>query len=119
MLHPWVAGGRRIARRRGNVELAVAAGHLEFVALQPSTFIIDSVSLIPSDAVRGLFRRDLFERLEQLRPGFVRMPGGNYLEGHGPRTFWNWKHTLGAPETRSGHYNRCVTFALAGPLRVG
>ena len=91
---------------------AVVAGHLELVALAPSTFIIDSVSLVPSDAVQGLFRRDVFERLAQLRPGFVRMPGGNYLEGHGPRTFWDWKRTLGPAAMRSGHYNRCVSHLL-------
>ena len=70
-----------------------------------STFWLDSVSLFPSDAVGGLFRRDLFEKLYALRPGFVRCPGGNYLEGHGPRTRWDWKKTLGLSAARAGHYN--------------
>jgi len=46
-----------------------------------ASFWLDAVSLIPADAVGGLFRRDAFERLQAMRPGFVRAPGGNYLEG--------------------------------------
>ena len=53
----------------------------------------------------GLFRPDVFETLRELRPGFVRTPGGNYLEGFGPRTRWDWKKTLGPAAARPGHYN--------------
>ena len=63
------------------------------------------MSLKPADAVAGLFRRDLFEYISALRPAFIRSPGGNYLEGHGPRTRWDWKVTVGQPEARRGHYN--------------
>ena len=66
---------------------------------------IDHVSLIPTDAVAGLFRKDIFDALKALRPGFVRFPGGDYLEGTGPRTRWDWKRTIGEPSDRSGHYN--------------
>ena len=34
-----------------------------------------------------------------------RAQGGNYLEGTGPRTRWNWKRTIGPREARAGHYN--------------
>eukprot|EP00966_Prymnesium_polylepis_P149162 3446213-Prymnesium_polylepis.2 len=66
---------------------------------------IDGVSLRPDDAVAGLFRRDVFERIRALQPAFVRAPGGNYLEGHGPRTRWDWKQTVGRADARQGHYN--------------
>lgn len=66
---------------------------------------LDGVSLFPADSVGGLFRRDLFDKLAALRPGFVRTPGGNYLEGHGPRTRWDWRKTLGHWAARTGHYN--------------
>lgn len=69
------------------------------------TFALEGVSLFPADAVAGLFRRDLFDAVAALRPGFVRCPGGNYLEGTGPRTRWNWKSTIGPKEQRPGHYN--------------
>ena len=29
----------------------------------------------------GLFRKDIFDKVAALKPGFIRMPGGNYLEG--------------------------------------
>ena len=54
---------------------------------------------VPSDAVAGLFRKDAFDKLHAMKPGFMRTPGGNYLEGTGQRTRWNWKATLGAPGT--------------------
>ena len=90
---------------------------------------IDHVSLVPTDAVAGLFRKDIFDALAELRPGFMRcehhtrtagataagayavavclgrFPGGDYLEGTGPRTRWNWKRTVGQPSDRKGHYN--------------
>lgn len=55
------------------------------------TVWFDSVSLMPANAVAGLFRADLLTLVKGLQPGFVRLPGGNYLEGTGPRTRWNWK----------------------------
>ena len=36
------------------------------------------MSLFPSDAVAGLFRRDLFDTLKELQPSFMRFPGGDY-----------------------------------------
>ena len=68
-------------------------------------FWLDAVSLFPSNAVAGLFRRDIFDQLKALQPGFVRLPGGNFLEGFGPRTRWDWKTTLGHWAARPGHYN--------------
>lgn len=76
--------------------------------LEPSSsgaVVLDHVSLVPADAVDGLYRRDIFEALKALRPGFVRFPGGDFLEGTGPRTRWEWKRTVGPPEERDGHFN--------------
>uniref|UniRef100_A0A7S4FBN4 non-reducing end alpha-L-arabinofuranosidase n=1 Tax=Chrysotila carterae TaxID=13221 RepID=A0A7S4FBN4_CHRCT len=78
---------------------------LELLLLQPCHVWLDGVSLMPTDAVAGLFRRDIFEAMSRMRPGFVRMPGGNYLEGTGMRTRWDWKATVGLPASRPGHYN--------------
>eukprot|EP00035_Acanthoeca_spectabilis_P005172 m.110773 g.110773 ORF g.110773 m.110773 type:complete len:704 (-) comp12903_c0_seq1:23-2134(-) len=80
-------------------------GMLEFRLRGSGTVNIDAVSLVPSDAVGGLWRKDIFDKVSALRPGFIRMPGGNYLEGTGQRTRWNWKKTLGQREARPGHYN--------------
>ena len=59
----------------------------------------------PGDAVAGLFRKDIFEKMQAMKPGFIRMPGGNYLEGTGPHTRWDWRASIGPKEARRGHYN--------------
>ena len=69
------------------------------------TLWLDSVSLFPADAVAGLFRKDLFDRLADLTPSFVRFPGGNYLEGNSLATRWNWLNAIGPTAARPGHYN--------------
>src|SRR6266404_4406347 len=66
---------------------------------------MDQVSLLPDDAVEGV-RRDVFDRVKELRPAFIRWPGGNvaqdyrWLWGAGPRderptwTNLSWKNEL-------------------------
>jgi len=46
---------------------------------------LDQVSLMPDDAVYGV-RRDVFERVEALKPAFVRWPGGNVAQD----CHWQW-----------------------------
>ena len=53
---------------------------------------VDCFSMMPENAVLGVFRRDLFEKLKALKPGFVRFPGG----GEGTL----WKASIGQPERR-------------------
>ena len=48
----------------------------------------------------------------------MRTPGGNYLEGTGPRTRWDWKATLGPPAARSGHYNSAWGYWVTDGLGV-
>lgn len=79
---------------------------------------IDLVSLVPQDAVAGLFRKDIFEALAALRPGMMRFPGGNYLEGTGPRTRWEWKRTVGPQRDRNGHFNVSEEERLSNPQGV-
>jgi alpha-N-arabinofuranosidase len=40
-----------------------------------------------------------------MKPGFLRYPGGNYLEGNSLAERWAWKTTLGPLEDRAGHGN--------------
>ena len=77
----------------------------ELIAKSAGVINLDAVSAMPGDAVGGLWRKDIFEKIADLKPGFVRMPGGNYLEGTGMRTRWDWKATVGPREQRAGHYN--------------
>ncbi|EOD30108.1 hypothetical protein EMIHUDRAFT_203580 [Emiliania huxleyi CCMP1516] len=100
-------GGARASGARGGGASANARFEL---LIDAASFWLDAVSLIPADAVGGLFRRaaplstrDAFERLQATRPGFVRAPGGNYLEGIADRN--RAAATLGPPAARAGHYN--------------
>lgn len=94
------------------LEISLADEH------QDGTFHLDGLSLMPSDAVGGFLRKDAFERLKALEPGFMRTPGGNYLEGTGMRTRWDWKRTLGAAAARTGHYNSAWGYWVTDGLGV-
>lgn len=48
-------------------------------------------------------RPDLMRLLIEMRPRFLRFPGGNYLEGNTFRDRFQWKKTLGPLEDRPGH----------------
>jgi len=48
------------------------------------------------------FRRDLADKLLDLRPAFVRFPGGCFVEGEWLSLRWKWKDTLGPIEHRKG-----------------
>jgi len=48
-------------------------------------------------------RRDLMEMLAGMKPTFLRLPGGNYLEGDTFGQRFDWKKTIGATEARPGH----------------
>ena len=56
---------------------------------------IDCVSMFPDDAVCGIFRRDLMERLAALKPSFMRFPGGTFIKGDRMRNAYRWKETIG------------------------
>ena len=54
------------------------------------------------DRKNGL-RVDLMEMMAEMRPKFVRFPGGNYLEGNNFANRFDWKQTIGNPDERPGH----------------
>ncbi|CAA6669156.1 unnamed protein product [Spirodela intermedia] len=66
----------------------------------------DQVSVMPLDTYKGHgFRQDLFEMLADLKPRFLRFPGGSYVEGSWLSNAFRWKPTVGPWEERSGHFN--------------
>lgn len=72
---------------------------------QPGTAWFSFVSLFPptwNDRPNGL-RRDLMQMLVDLKPKFLRFPGGNYLEGNTIAERFQWKRTLGPINERPGH----------------
>jgi alpha-N-arabinofuranosidase len=63
------------------------------------------VSLFPptyQDKPSGL-RPDLMKLMADMRPAFIRLPGGNYVEGGSFATRFNWKQMIGPVEQRPGH----------------
>ena len=49
------------------------------------------------------FRTDLMQMLVDMKPKFLRFPGGNFLEGPKITDAFPWKETLGPIENRPGH----------------
>ncbi len=66
---------------------------LSLVSLFPPTF---------KDRPNGN-RPDLMQMLADMKPKFLRFPGGNYLEGNTFKDRFPWKETLGPLEERPGH----------------
>ena len=61
---------------------------------EPGVVEFDFISLMPQDAVAGIFRKDLFELLKGLKPGFLRFPGGCIIEGNTLENRYRWKESL-------------------------
>ena len=71
----------------------------------PGTFWLTQVSLFQPayrDRPNGN-RIDLMEKLAAMKPAFLRLPGGNYLEGNTIDERFEWKNTIGPIEQRPGH----------------
>ena len=72
------------------------------------TVTLDVVSLFPptfKNRPNGL-RPDLAQLLYNIRPKFVRFPGGCYVEGQeSPENAFHWEKTIGPIEQRPGHKN--------------
>ncbi len=73
---------------------------------------VDMVSLFPADTwksrPKGL-RSDLVQLLADLKPGFIRFPGGCIVEGRTLEQRYQWKKTVGAIEDRDVLINRWNT----------
>jgi alpha-L-arabinofuranosidase len=73
---------------------------------------IDMVSLFPSDTWKGRqngLRSDLVQLLADMKPGFIRFPGGCIVEGFDLNSRYQWKNTIGPVENRKLIINRWNT----------
>jgi alpha-L-arabinofuranosidase len=75
----------------------------------PSTTLdLDVVSLFPRKTFKNRpngCRADLAQLLADLKPAFVRFPGGCVVEGATMENRVQWKKTIGPPHTRPGHWS--------------
>lgn len=72
------------------------------------TVWIDFVSLFPAKTFKNRpngLRPDLAQFIADLKPAFVRWPGGCFVEGIDIQSAPNWKRTIGPIEKRSGTYS--------------
>ena len=76
---------------------------LQLLSLTVGDLDVDMVSLFPQDTYMGHgLRKDLVQALADLKPKFMRFPGGCVVHGGGDG-FWDtyrWKTTVGPRETR-------------------
>lgn len=69
---------------------------------------IDMVSLFPKNTFKGRengMRADLAQTLADLKPKFMRFPGGCVAHGDGLHNIYNWKETIGPLESRKPQRN--------------
>jgi alpha-L-arabinofuranosidase len=78
------------------------AARLVIATNRTATFWINIVTLRPEG---DIFRADLLKKLQDLKPGFMRFPGGTYVQGNDRASSYRWKTTIGDLASRPGHYD--------------
>lgn len=84
---------------------ATADARFVLSAASPGSLWFSLVSLFPptyKNRANGN-RIDIMEKLADMKPSFLRFPGGNYIEGRDFENRFNWKATIGPLEERPGH----------------
>lgn len=110
------AASAKLSSRGGDHITAVISGgktasdcrfRLSLPELSEEEYIdIFSVSVMPGDAVLGIFRRDMVEAMREINPGFLRFPGGCVVEGYCLNNRYRWKDTVGPLDKRKQTWNR-------------
>lgn len=70
---------------------------------QEGKIAVDMVSLFPKNTFKNRpngLRRDLAQAIADLKPSFMRFPGGCLAHGDGLDNIYNWKRTIGPVEQR-------------------
>ncbi|MDB5011455.1 MAG: alpha-L-arabinofuranosidase [Mucilaginibacter sp.] len=86
--------------------------HLAVWAKNEGTIDLDMISLFPQHTWKnrpGGLRADLVQKLADLKPGFLRFPGGCIVEGRDIATRYQWKKTIGDIDKRENIINRWNT----------
>ena len=85
--------------------MATAENRLVISTNQAGSLWLGFVSLFPETYANrpNGNRKDIMQLLADMKPAFLRFPGGNYLEGNTIATRFEWKKTIGDPARRPGH----------------
>ena len=76
---------------------------LVLAARERGGLALDEISLFPRKTFRGRpngLRADLAQTVADLKPKFMRFPGGCLVHGNGVPNFYRWKDTIGPVEHR-------------------
>ncbi len=80
-----------------------------WLQLEGDSFELDFVSLMPENTFLGRengLRPDIAQAIADLKPAFVRFPGGCIVEGRSFPNMYRFKETLGPVEDRPANWNR-------------
>ena len=86
-----------------------ARAQLEIVATGDGEIDLDMISLYPRDTWKSRpngLRTDLVQLLAEMKPGFLRFPGGCIVEGRRLELRYDWKNTVGDIAERQTIVNR-------------
>ncbi len=76
--------------------------------LGPGRVDLDFVSLLPRETFKNRpngCRADVAQLLAEMKPAFMRFPGGCVVEGATMANRYQWKKTIGPVHTRPGHWS--------------
>jgi alpha-L-arabinofuranosidase len=113
-------GGASLAAQKSGEEWKKIATTFKASATEPGAKLnlwfegdgildIDMVSLFPQDTWKnrpGGMRSDMIQMLADMKPGFIRFPGGCIVEGFDLSQRYQWKKTIGPVEERQLLINR-------------
>lgn len=96
-----------------NATTTTCEGRLRITFGEEGVYELDMVSLFPVDTYMGRkngLRRDIAEALAEMKPKFMRFPGGclthdGALDDHARNSMYRWKRTLGPVEKRPSWRN--------------
>lgn len=86
-----------------------AKAQLKITFKGTGTIDLDMISLFPEDTWKNRkngLRKDIVQLLYDMKPGFVRFPGGCIVEGRTLAQRYQWKKTIGDMENRVTLINR-------------
>ncbi|MFT2009255.1 alpha-L-arabinofuranosidase C-terminal domain-containing protein [Pontibacter sp. 13R65] len=81
---------------------------LEIIPQATGSIALDMISLFPQNTFKGHsngLRADLAQTVADLKPRFVRFPGGCVAHGDGIHNIYKWKNTIGPLEARKPDRN--------------
>jgi alpha-L-arabinofuranosidase len=99
----WVRHGVRLVPSRTEAKARVVV-----LANAKGGIALDEISLFPEHTFRNRkngLRADIAQTIADLKPKFIRFPGGCLSHGDGLSNFYRWKDTVGPVEQRRGQRN--------------